>query len=198
MRKNYIAQGLTFAGVCVFIGLVLALIAGQRSSNRLSTDRNGLAAYDETALVEANREEPQATENPPPPCRSINRDPDGYFRPAQGGVYFLDGDGMCRSAPTASDLDQVADELRAQGLTVTDHPVTDLPFTPREQRLIEEAQRLETLCRGGSGDDSDTEAACDERGPATDRLNRIGICWGRENEAYAEYEFHRCGPDSIR
>lgn len=198
MRKNYIAQGLIFAGICVFIGLVLALMAGQRSSDPSPTDNDSLAAYDETALVQANREDPQPVENPPPPCRSVSRDPDGHFRPPQGGVYFVDGDGVCRSAPTASDLEQVAGELRAQGLTVADHSATDVPFTPREQRLIEEAQRLEALCRGGSDDDPATEAACDERGPATDRLNRIGICWGRESEAYAEYEFHRCGPDSIR
>lgn len=73
--------------------------------------------------------------------------------------------------------------------------VTD-PFTRAEQRLIDENQRLESLCRGGTGEESDR--ACDERSSAMDRLNAIGICWGRESEAYAEYTFHRCGRGSIR
>lgn len=93
---------------------------------------------------------------------------------------------------------------RAEAASATAPPVVEVPqvgvleasFTPGERRLIEESSELEARCRGGDGEN--TEAACEQRAAAMDRLNAAGICWGREDEPYAAYQYHRCGPGSIR
>ena len=75
-------------------------------------------------------------------------------------------------------------------------PALNAPFTPEEKRLIAIAAESEETCRGSS-DEAESEAACERRSGDTDRLNAIGICWGREDQSYAEYDFHRCRPGSI-
>lgn len=68
-----------------------------------------------------------------------------------------------------------------------------------EAAAIERWRELNGKCRGGSGDNPETFAACEERdGPAAQRLSRFDICYGRQGEAGYQMTMHRCGPDSTR
>lgn len=52
-------------------------------------------------------------------------------------------------------------------------------------------------CRGGSGDQPETLAACDRREKLDAQLSRLGMCYGREGEFGNETEWHVCGEGSI-
>lgn len=69
-------------------------------------------------------------------------------------------------------------------------------FTALQKRLIKRSSDLEATCRG-SYDERAAKAACDARDKAMDDVIAAGICWGKEDQANAEYEYHRCGPGSI-
>ncbi len=66
------------------------------------------------------------------------------------------------------------------------------------QSLLQRFEQLNGRCRGGSGNDPATWAACDERERLGPRLNALGWCFGREGEMGAEMQWHRCGPNSRR
>lgn len=53
-------------------------------------------------------------------------------------------------------------------------------------------------CRGGPGDAAETRAACARRDHFTNRLSRIGLCYGKQGQAAADHEWHGCGPASNR
>lgn len=53
-------------------------------------------------------------------------------------------------------------------------------------------------CREGMGDERSTEDACDERQEYVDRLNALGMCFGRKGETPQGMTWHRCGPTSFR
>lgn len=55
-----------------------------------------------------------------------------------------------------------------------------------------------SACRSGSGDAPETRAACARRDHFTNRLSRLGLCYGRKGEVSAQYDWHDCGPDSNR
>lgn len=69
-------------------------------------------------------------------------------------------------------------------------------FSPPEQRLVDEFLDLDATCRMDTGSVGD--AACSKSDEVLARLNAQGICWGRQEEARADYSAHRCGPGSIR
>lgn len=74
---------------------------------------------------------------------------------------------------------------------------SDRSFSTNERALIEADRSADASCRGGDPS-SETDAACERRDSTIRTLIAAGICWGREGEAYAEHEYHRCGPNSIR
>lgn len=51
-------------------------------------------------------------------------------------------------------------------------------------------------CRGGAGDDPDTDRACKRREAAGNRLRAAGLCYGRTGEFGYQQDWHRCGPGS--
>lgn len=53
-------------------------------------------------------------------------------------------------------------------------------------------------CRGGSGHDPKTFAACDERDAYGKRLAQLGWCYGRKGELGYQMSWHRCTPSSLR
>lgn len=72
-------------------------------------------------------------------------------------------------------------------------------WTVKESSLISQWHEANSKCRGGSGDDEATIAACDERdGALKDRLRDANICYGREGEAGYQMVMHRCGATSLR
>lgn len=53
-------------------------------------------------------------------------------------------------------------------------------------------------CRGGSGDDPNTEKSCNKRYDLGQKLNKLGWCFGKENQSGFEYKWHYCMTNSIR
>lgn len=64
--------------------------------------------------------------------------------------------------------------------------------------LIALVEGLNDRCRGGSGDNAETLKACNERDAPMRQLQSLGYCYGKQGQAGYQYEWHHCGPDSIR
>jgi len=76
-------------------------------------------------------------------------------------------------------------------------PPVQSAWTVEETVMIDEWRRLNEQCRGGSGDDPATMAACDQREAATARLKAAGICYGKEGQAGYQMTMHRCDGQSL-
>jgi hypothetical protein len=64
--------------------------------------------------------------------------------------------------------------------------------------LIQRWNDLNSHCRGGSGDDPKTLEACDERDQVVGRaLEDIGWCYGKEDQAGYQMQWHKCEADSL-
>lgn len=59
-------------------------------------------------------------------------------------------------------------------------------------RIISQWQDENSRCRGGSGDSSDTWKACDRREAIRAKLDAVGWCYGRPDEAGYQMSWHRC------
>ncbi len=59
--------------------------------------------------------------------------------------------------------------------------------------LLKRVAELNTRCRGGSGDDPDTLAACDARDVLVEELRARGWCYGRPDEPGYLHNWHPCG-----
>lgn len=64
--------------------------------------------------------------------------------------------------------------------------------------LIANYRALNSICRGGSGDDPRTQKACAERDRVVAGLQQAGYCHGRRGQIGAQMSWHRCGADSLR
>lgn len=64
--------------------------------------------------------------------------------------------------------------------------------------LIQLWQDANSTCRGASGNDVRTWAACASRAVYGAALNERDWCFGKENDAGAEMEWHECETDSLR
>ena len=64
--------------------------------------------------------------------------------------------------------------------------------------LMEEAQDLNSQCRGGSGDEQETWKACEKRDAAYEKVRKTGWCWGsRKADAVgAELDWLLCSEDA--
>lgn len=63
--------------------------------------------------------------------------------------------------------------------------------------LLQDVATLNSRCRGGSGDDSETWMACGARDYIGFLLFQRGYCLGKEGQAGFEMEWHPCGPGSL-
>lgn len=71
------------------------------------------------------------------------------------------------------------------------------PSEANADTLLEEWMDWNERCRGGSGDEPATLEACDRRAEISAELEGMNLCYGKENQAGAEYEWHTCGAGSI-
>jgi len=60
------------------------------------------------------------------------------------------------------------------------------------ETLIATEIKLDALCRGGSGDDPKTFKACEARQDISKKLNKLGWCYGKNNEASYLWSWHKC------
>ena len=103
-----------------------------------------------------------------------------------------------RGQPSSSTAEDRGDSI--SGDASSDAPVpaevsAKRDFTPIQQIWIERVAASESTCRGGSGPES--EEACGMRTEATRNMNNVGVCWGKKDESYADYDYHFCGPNSL-
>ena len=59
-------------------------------------------------------------------------------------------------------------------------------------------RELNSLCRGGSGDNPETLVRCAERDSVGRALDGMGWCFGRKGEPGYQNEWHQCQVNSIR
>lgn len=64
--------------------------------------------------------------------------------------------------------------------------------TGADKALIDQVEKLNDQCRGGSGDDPKTLQACDQREAAMEQVQKSGWCWGPESAIGAEKHWIRC------
>lgn len=76
-------------------------------------------------------------------------------------------------------------------------PASSTPLS-LAQELIESWHEENENCRGGSGDDPETQKACDRRGEIGAALDKLNMCYGTNSHRAYQYEWHRCHKDSIR
>lgn len=53
-------------------------------------------------------------------------------------------------------------------------------------------------CSGGFGDDPATKRACAERSALSERLGKLGMCFGRDDQSRSQFDWHKCGKGSLR
>ena len=68
---------------------------------------------------------------------------------------------------------------------------------PKPNGLIADWTRLNSLCRGGSGDDPATMKACGERDALTPRIEAAGWCYGQKGQFGYQYRWHACTARSL-
>lgn len=67
-----------------------------------------------------------------------------------------------------------------------------------ENTIFEDWHEANEQCRGGSGDDPATEAACTHREQLAEQLKKQGLCFGRKKQSHSDYEWHKCAKDSVK
>jgi hypothetical protein len=65
-------------------------------------------------------------------------------------------------------------------------------------RIIWQWEEENSLCRGGSGDEAKTLAACDRRELIGRKLETVGWCFGRESDYGYQMQWHACEKTSYR
>ncbi len=68
----------------------------------------------------------------------------------------------------------------------------------RVKALIEKWHSQNERCRGGSGDDPETEKACERRKSVHKALAKKAMCYGKIGQAASEFQWHKCGKRSLR
>jgi uncharacterized protein len=80
---------------------------------------------------------------------------------------------------------------RLRTLSQGGQPATQPPATT-DADLLKQVDELNSKCRGGSGDNPATMAACDQREVAVSTLKERGWCWGPANVAEYQKSWQRC------
>ena len=80
------------------------------------------------------------------------------------------------------------------GATADARTATALPGAPSEEvaLLIAEEEKFNDKCRGGSGDDSETQKACDERDLLYEKIKAKNWCWGHDGQIGADRTWEPC------
>jgi ribosomal protein L32 len=63
-------------------------------------------------------------------------------------------------------------------------------------KLITREKAVDEKCRGGSGDDTNTQTACNERDALFSEIKSKGWCWGPDNKAEYQKDWMPCAASS--
>ena len=66
------------------------------------------------------------------------------------------------------------------------------------ETLIDDYAFYNDICRGGSGGDDSTWEACGARNYILYTLNRLGVCYGKGDQASYQHRWHSCSSGSLR
>lgn len=66
------------------------------------------------------------------------------------------------------------------------------------QGLIDQWRIQNTLCRGGSGDQPDTQRACEKRQEIGRALDNLDWCYGTKDQMAYQMQWHQCRAESNR
>jgi hypothetical protein len=77
-------------------------------------------------------------------------------------------------------------------------PAPPSVFRDNPQTMIRLWHEANGQCRGGAGNEQSTHDACEEREVYGKRLDRLGWCYGKENEFGYQMSWHRCSAGSTR
>lgn len=64
-------------------------------------------------------------------------------------------------------------------------------------KIIRQWEVANENCRGGSGDDPQTDKACRSRDALSRQLEAAKWCYGKQGQSGYQYKWHRCGKGSI-
>lgn len=64
--------------------------------------------------------------------------------------------------------------------------------TSEDKAIIDRADRLNSLCRGGGGSEAKTLEACGQRDALMSQITKRGWCWGPDSAIGAERRWIRC------
>jgi len=109
----------------------------------------------------------------------VNATSQDRFLPYRIGAYILK-----QTKPVGEGSKQASSTEAGSGIAQE--------FTPPEKTLIASASNAWADFRNGK---AGAEARFDE---LLDKLLKRDICWGKVEQSQAEYEFHRCGPESLQ
>jgi hypothetical protein len=65
-------------------------------------------------------------------------------------------------------------------------------------KLLAQEREANDRCRGGSGNDPQTFAACSTRDALVVKLNKLGWCYGKRNQSGYQMSWHQCDANSNR
>lgn len=68
---------------------------------------------------------------------------------------------------------------------------------PQTKQLLKAAESLNDICRNGLSDDKAQDAVCDARDEVYRALKRRQICYGKQNQATADWRWHVCDKGSM-
>lgn len=119
--------------------------------------------------------------------------PAALANPSEAGVTGDEPSPVTKGAP-ASPAEGSDDEAVDEDYRITAADVTG-PFNADQKEAIARWSNLESECRGNY-QEGITERTCEQRDAALDQMRDLGVCWGREDQAEAEFESHLCQPGS--
>ncbi len=94
------------------------------------------------------------------------------------------------SADIVAYQDRLSREYAPNPEAISDTPKEN--FSPVQQDLIAQAEKLNEQCRGSSGDTVGIEAICAQRDKAYEALEKKDVCWGPDNAAGFEKRWTTC------
>jgi hypothetical protein len=93
----------------------------------------------------------------------------------------------------------IAVGIAASPITVSAQTVAQTYSKGWEVRnMIRSYDLLNEVCRGSSGDNPSSGAACNARLAIVVSLNSIGWCNGKRNQSAPEMKWHKCTANSLR
>jgi hypothetical protein len=107
---------------------------------------------------------------------------------------FTGMDDVCKASLAAI----TDDKAKMQALAEQMKRTFPTPYSPPEDvaQLMAQEDALNDKCRGGSGDDGDTQKACNGRDLLYEKIKAKSWCWGHDGQSGADRTWEPCHRDN--